>query len=94
MFLYILYSGTISDEKKILMKAIFDENYSLTERFLKEAKEYLDINGVIYIELSPDVGKPNELIKIAKKYDYNISLYKQFTDGKIIVNYYQITHKI
>jgi len=50
---------------------LFDSEYRLHERFLKDAKNYLNGNGKIFIP-SGDVGDEEKLKELIKKYGYKI----------------------
>jgi hypothetical protein len=56
-----------------LERGLFDPGYKITERFLREGKNFLTIKGRILFGTG-DFGDVPRLKKIAKKYRYKIRL--------------------
>ena len=56
-----------------LEKGLFDPGYKLTERFLKEAENYLKENGRILVGTG-NFGDIKKLKSLAKRYNYSITL--------------------
>jgi release factor glutamine methyltransferase len=59
--------------RSVLERGLFDPGYKITERFLREGKNFLTIKGRILFGTG-DFGDVPRLKKIAKKYRYKIRL--------------------
>jgi release factor glutamine methyltransferase len=61
--------------KNVLERGLFDPGYEITERFIKEARNYLNSGGKILLGTGGDgFGDIKKLHKLAKKYDFSIKL--------------------
>lgn len=61
---------------------LFDANFKLHERLLKNAKKHLTKNGEMFIP-SGDMANEKRLIQLIKKYDYGILTIEEKTFQKI-----------
>lgn len=61
----------------ILEKAVFDSGYKSTEKFIKEAQNFLKPNGRLLIGFSSTLGHLTKLKELLKKYSYQVKLIAQ-----------------
>lgn len=75
-----------------LLKAVFDFDYQMTNKFLKDAKQYLrKETGIIYVELSSSVSDMKKFNQIVKDNGYNKVLYETTGDDLTTVEYWALS---
>lgn len=72
---------------------LFDSDFKLHERLLKEAKDHLTKDGKIFIP-SGDVANEKRLVELIKKYNYNILSIEEETFQNLKWKLYTLTNNI
>ncbi len=95
IFWDIPQSHTDKEELSILEKSVFDPNHQLLQKFLSQAKNYLNTNGKVYLIYSKTHGNEAFFITCTEFYKWNISeLANIGEEGEFLASLYELTPKI
>lgn len=66
-----MYRDESYEYDSVLEKGLFDPGYRITDRFLKESKEHLTPDGVLYVGMGGEnFGDPRRFLELIKKHGY------------------------